>query len=136
MTQAIIREAFETRLKTWADARTPALPYAWENVPFTPTAGARYVRATLLPAPTLSATLDRGHRNYRGIFQVSFHMPVGIGAGAFESLLASLDSTFAASFTQDGVLVYLTKPFSAAPAIQDKDRYVVPVSCEYAAHTV
>lgn len=133
MSQTIIRAGFETRLKTWADARTPAIPIAWENVPFTPPAG-RYVRAFLLPARTQSVTLAKTDREYKGIFQVSFCMPLGTGAGTFESLLSSLDSAFSVVFTQTFVDIYLLSPFSAAPAIQEADRYVIPVSAEYQAN--
>lgn len=135
MSQAIIRAAFETRLKTWADARSPAIPIAWENVPFTPPSG-RYLRAFLLPARTQSVLLEKTDREYKGIFQVSFCMPVGTGAGTFEGLLSSLDSAFAQTFTQSGVRIFLVSPFSAAPAIQEPDRFTIPVSAEYRANTV
>jgi hypothetical protein len=135
MTQSIVRIAFETRLKTWADARTPALPVAWENVPFTPPVG-RYARAFLLPARTQSETLNRSHRAYRGIFQVNLCMAVGSGASGAESLLSSLDAAFAQTFTQGGLRIFLTAPFSAAAAIQAEDRYIVPVSAQYRADTV
>lgn len=135
MTQAIIREAFETRLKTWADARTPAIPVAWENVKFDPPAG-RYCRAFLLPARTQSVALSRVDREYKGIFQVSFYMNIGNGPSTVEGLIASLDAAFAHTFTQDGLRVWLTAPFSAASAIPEADRYIVPVSAQYRANTV
>lgn len=135
MTQAIVRRAFETRLKTWADAQVPAIPVAWENVPFVPPTG-RYIRAFLLPARTDSQTLDRDHRLYQGVFQVSLVMPLNTGAGGAESLAASLDAAFDASFTQDGLRVYLLSPMSAAPAISEPNYFVVPVSAEYRSDVV
>jgi hypothetical protein len=132
MSLAIIRKAFETRLKTWADAQTPAIPVAWPNVTFTPPAG-RYVRAFVLPADTTSDTLDKLHRAYTGIFQVSLCMPLNTGSGSAESLAASLDTAFAASMLQDGLRIFLTRPMSAAPAIVEPDRYIVPVSGRYRA---
>lgn len=135
MSQALIRKAFETRLKTWADAQTPVIPIAWENVPFTPPAG-RYMRAFLLPADTESLHLSRTDRYYRGVLQASLAMNINTGAGAAEALVASLDAAFAHTFTQDSVRIWLVRPFSAAPAIAEPDRHVVPVSAEYRAHVI
>lgn len=50
MSNKLCRQAIETRLATWAAARVPALPIAFENAPFTPVTGATYLRAFLLPA--------------------------------------------------------------------------------------
>lgn len=137
MSQALIRSAFETRLKTWADGRTPALPVAWENREFAvPNDGARYCRAFLLPARTQSETLARTDRAYRGIFQVSFYMPIGPGAGAGEALAASLDEAFAHTFTQSSIRVWLRAPFSAAAPLQLQDRFVIPVSAPYEVHVL
>lgn len=130
MSQSLIRAAFETRLKTWADAQTPAIPLAWQNVPFAPTPG-RYARALLLPSPTRCDTLEGGHRRYQGIFQVSLVMPVGAGSRTAEVLAGDLDATFPMTFEHDGLRICLLQPMSAAPAIADADRYVIPVSAPY-----
>jgi hypothetical protein len=135
MGQETIRKGFETRLKAWADAQTPAIPVAWPNVPFTPPAG-RYLRAFVLPAQTQYLSLDGICRTWRGIFQVSFCMPLGTGAGTVEGLVASLDAYFAQTFVQDAQRIYLLEPLSAAPAITEPDRYVVPVSASYRSDTV
>jgi hypothetical protein len=136
MSQAIIRRAFETRLLTWANAQSPSIPVAWEAVEFTPPAtGARYVRAFLLPAPTEATTLARTDREYRGVFQVTLCMPPNKGAGAAETLITSLDAAFAHTFTQDGMRIWLLRPFSAAKGIPEDGRYVVPVSAPYRAQT-
>jgi hypothetical protein len=135
MSQAIIRAGFETALKAWADAQTPAIPVAWQNVTFNPPTG-RYVEAQLIPAPAKKLTLDGIGRTYRGIFQVTFRMPIGTGAGTVESLAASLDAAFADSFTHDGLRIYLLSPISLAPPLPAPDRYVVPASAEYRADTV
>ena len=135
MSQAIVRQAFEQRLDSWSIANS--VPVAWENVDFTPPAGP-YTRAFLLPAQTTSDTLDKTHRRYQGVFQVTLVMPSGAGAGAAEALVVSLSSAFAPQtpLVVSGVTVYVLTPMSAAPAQQEPDRYVVPVSCQYEAHTV
>lgn len=135
MSQQIVRRALEKKLATWATANS--LTVAYENVDFTPPDGA-YIRANLLPANTLSETLDRLHRRYSGVFQVTLMMPRGTGPAAAESLVASLVTEFtpSATITESSVRVYILDPASAASAIQDMDRYIVPVSINYEAHVV
>ncbi|MBT2326125.1 hypothetical protein J7E62_27735 [Variovorax paradoxus] len=135
MSQAIIRAGFESRLSTWAAAQTPAIPVAWQNVAFTPPVG-RYLRAFLLPAKTQTASMDGICRTWKGIFQVSFCMPIGTGSGTVEGLAASMGAAFTDSFTQSGLRIYLLEPFSMAAAIQEPDRYVVPMSASYRVDTV
>lgn len=134
MSQAIVRQALEIALDTWAQAQS--IPVAWENRPFTAPEGV-YVRAFLLPAQTLSQTLDRVHRRFSGVFQVSLVMPAGAQTGASEALIASLSAAFAPQtpLVRSGVTVYLIEPMSASPALQEPDRYVIPCSVPYEAHT-
>ena len=132
MSDALIAQAFETTLKTWADAQTPAIPVAWENVAFNPPAG-RYVHGHLIPGQAKHLYFDGTGRTRIGFFQVDFHMPVGTGAGAVRALVDSLDAAFAISITAGGLRVWLMAPFSAAPAIPKPDRFVVPVSAQYSA---
>ncbi|MEN6585850.1 MAG: phage tail terminator-like protein [Sulfuricella sp.] len=135
MSQKIVRAGLEKKLKAWADAQT--LPVAWENIGFTAPATA-YVRAFLLPEQVLSQTLDKLHRRFAGILQVDLVMPINGGAAPAETLLASLLTAFnpATSFTESGVLIYITDPASAAPALTEANRYTVPVSIPYAAHVI
>ncbi len=142
MTQALCRQALEVKLAAWATAQ--GLTVAYENRPFTAPVGA-YARAFLLPVNTVSLTLDRTHRRYRGLFQVSLCMPISaaiVGANPAEQLVASLDAAFQMT-PRIGVpalaptfYVYITEPMSAAPAITEPDRYVVPVTCAYEAHYI
>lgn len=130
MSQAIIRAALEGRLKTWADAEPVTV--AWENVEFNPPTSA-YLRANLLPNDTEMRDLQGRHRGYIGIFQVSIVLPIGVGAAAASGWITELDTLFSTEtpITVGSVRIYITRPMSAAPALQDEGRYIVPVSCEY-----
>lgn len=132
MSQQRIRSAFETRLNTWAASQ--GLPVAWQNVAFDPPA-TTYLRAFILPADTDSADLAGQHREYRGVFQVSLCLPINGGNG--DALVSALDALFPTTAPMDsgGLQVWIARPMSAAPGIQDEDRYIIPVSCEYRAHT-
>jgi hypothetical protein len=137
MSDALVRAAFETRLAAWAAAQVPPIPVAFENAQFTAPNG-RYARAYLLPAPTACETFNGEHRRRMGVFQVSLCMPIGTGPGAAASLAASLDAAFplSAPMTQGSIKVFLLSPMSPAPAMQDADLFIVPVSCTYRADTI
>jgi sporulation-control protein spo0M len=137
MSHALIRQALESTLSAWADAQSPAIPVSWQNVPFTPPTG-RYLQAFVLPARTVSETLDGTHRRYTGLFQVSIVMPIDVGPGDAEAIVASLDALYPLStpITVGALRVYMTEPMSPAPALQRADRYVIPVTGAYRCDTV
>lgn len=130
MSNAIVRRAFESRLATFAATRN--LPVAWENAKFDPPATA-YLRAFMLPAPTLSSTLDRRHREYAGIFQVSVIVPLLGGVGPAQAIVDGVCAAFPVSepMMQDGLPVWLREPMSQGPNITESDRLTVPVSTSY-----
>ncbi|KGQ19932.1 Phage protein [Lysobacter dokdonensis DS-58] len=132
-----IRAIYEGRLKTWADARSPALSVAFENVPFNPANGSTYLRAFLLPAATTSPDLAGALTTYRGVFQVSVCAPINKGAGAALGIADELAALFVvnARLTASGFTVQQITPCSVAPALQDDTHYIVPVSFEYRADT-
>lgn len=138
MSNAAVRIALESRLGTWAAARIPALPVAWENVPFDPALGASYLRAFLLPADTLSADLEGLHRGYSGLLQVSVAVPINVGPGAAVGIADELAALFPVNgrYTSGSVTTQITGPASVGPAQQEPHHYVIPVSIRYRADTI
>lgn len=136
MTQARIRQSFETALSAWASAQSPVMEIAWENVTFDPPAG-RYVRAFLLPADTTSVDVLRATRSYKGLFQVTLCMPRGVGMGAAEALISSLDLAMppGTPLSAGGLSIWITEPVSVGPAIVDADQVQIPLSFYYQAHS-
>jgi hypothetical protein len=132
MSQKIVRVALETVVNTFAAAQS--LTVAWENMPFTPPAGA-YLRAFIIPSQTTSASLARTDRRYGGFLQIDLMMPIDQGAGPAETLLAALVTAFnpATVLTSSSVRVNILQPASAAAPIQEPNRYVVPVTVPYEA---
>ena len=135
MSDALIRKAFETRVRSWGLARTPPLPVAFENAPFSKPANGRYARAIVLPGNTTSRDLEGKHREYVGVFQVTLVIRQNVGTADATSLAKSLDEAFPTGppLQQDGLNVWITRPMGAAPAIQEPDSYEVPVSATYKA---
>ncbi len=138
MSHKRVRQLLESRLATWAAARSPALLIAWENQPFTPPAGT-YLRAFLLPAQTDSQTLDGVHRLYTGVFQVSVIAPDSTGPGATEGIADEIAALFPnnlrLTIASPAFVVQLVSPMSQTQGIQTPDRYTVPVSAQYRADT-
>lgn len=133
MSQARVRNAFESRLATWAASK--ALPVVWQNVGAGNMTG-DHLRAFLLPAQTLSMDLAGEHRGYRGVFQVSIFTRPNIGANRAESLARELDELFPVvlRMTWQGLTVQITAPMAPRPPIQETDWFHVPVDCRYEAH--
>jgi len=135
MSQSLIRAAFESRLKTWADAQTPIIPTAFENVSFTPPAN-RYLRAYLLPADTQSETYDGLHRAYTGVFQVNIIMPLNAGTGAAQVIADAIGALYPVTFTHSTIRVVITRPMGNRPAFVDGDRFILPIYLAYRVDTI
>lgn len=139
MTMPRIRSLLELRLSTWASARNPTLPIAWEGVPFEPPAG-MYLRAFIMPAPTDSGDLASAHREYRGVFQVSIAAPNDAGPGAGEAIAEEIAALFPAALrltiASPAFELLMLTPMSIAQAIPEPDRRVVPVFAQYRADTI
>jgi len=133
VSQARVRNAFESRLAAWAASK--ALPVVWQNVGAGNMTG-DHLRAYLLPAQTLSMDLAGEHRGYRGVFQVSIFTRPNIGANRAESLARELDDLFpvALRMLSAGLTVQVMTPMASRPSIVETDWYSVPVDCRYEAH--
>lgn len=125
MTQALIKAAYESTLKTWADAQTPAIPVAWENVNFAPPAG-RYVRFDLIPAQTNDVSIDGLGRDWKGVAQVMLCMNIGAGVGSALTLGAALDAIITPTLTYSSLLIYRITPVTINVGRPVDGRYEMP----------
>lgn len=138
MSQKLIRAALESRLATWAAARTPALSVAYENDDFTPEVGTPYLRAYMMPADTDSQDLEGSHRLYLGVYQVSMRLPALIGTELSGTIVGELETLFPVNLrlTSGAITVTTTSPVSAGPGQNEPGLYVVPVSFSYRADVI
>lgn len=134
MSDALIRQALETALKTWADAQP--MPVQWQNFMLDPQPAA-YLRAFMLPNDTESADIGRLNRRYAGTFQISIVRPQGEGPGPAGTIAAALAAVFSPSTptTVGGLKVWCSAPLSVAAAISEPGAYVLPCSVPYLADT-
>lgn len=138
MSDKIIRSLFEGRLKTWATARVPPLPIAYEDVSMTPPAdGSPYLQAFLLPATPDSQDLEGKHTAYRGIFQVSVVTKAGIGRGTAEGIADEIAALFPNNLglTKTTFTVYVRAPMSTGSAQPGDTTTTLPLSIQYRADT-
>lgn len=137
MSNKLIRNLFEKRIKDWAAARSPVIRVAYQDAPFTPNSGETYLECFLLPATTDSQDLAGEHKLYQGVWQVTIVKPAGTGlvaAGGIEDELAALFPNNL-QLTSGAFSVFVRSPMSAAPAQVGTPYTRVPVSCQYRADT-
>ena len=124
-----IQAALDTQLATITSA-----PIAFPNVPYTPSAQTSYLRASLIPADTVQASLGTsGKDETNGIYQVDVVVPRGSGR-------PGLIDTVADAFKRGTVLTYNSKSLrvrsvSMGSAILDDEWYFVPVSINFQIYT-
>jgi hypothetical protein len=113
----------------------PALPTAYENVPYTPTPGTAWCRVNLLPAPTEPASIGtNGYTRHEGIFQVSLYYPVGYGPGPALAKADAVASLFArGTELSAGTTSLKVVTSSRGPALQDADWFHVPITIQWQA---
>lgn len=134
MTVALIRKALETRLA----AITPAMPTAFENVAFTPSAGVTYQRSNLLPNTPDDAQIGSKVYFERGIYQVTVCTPMGSGPAVAEARAQLVKDAFkrASALVEGAVTVIIMNAPSVSSAMIDGDRYCIPISMRYQCQVV
>ena len=129
MSNSIIRAELETRLKTWADAQTPKIPVAFQNVPFTkPTTGV-WLEAYLLPNFTMNQEVSGKRKTHIGIFHINCWAPSGTGMGRVEQLAQQIVDLYPILPKTGAVSIEQTP--TADNSIPDNGWVIVPVTVKY-----
>lgn len=130
MSNSIVRAELETRLKTWAEAQSPKVPIAFENVPFTKPTDGVFVEAILIPNITLDANVAADRQTLMGIFQVNCWARSGKGMGEVERLANSIIGLYPILPKTGNVSIEKT-PYVES-SIQDTSGWVIsPVTIMY-----
>lgn len=130
MSQQTIRAYFEGKLKTYADAHSPVLKVAYENVAFTPPSSGTYLEAYLLPAYTLNPFVSATHKREGGVFQVSVVGEATKGTKALYDVAQEIVNLFPVVPKDSAVSVEQT-PHIAKPFFTEAGRISLPVSIMY-----
>ena len=117
-----ISSALSARL----DTISPAVPTAWENYPFTPTADTLYLRETCIQGDSDAAAIGVAAMDFTlGIYQVDIFAPLNGGKNvALEQadIVADLFKR-ATILTYNGVDVVITKVSRGAGAVDANSTY-------------
>lgn len=132
MSEALIRQNIETRLKAWADGLS--LQTVFENVQTTPPASL-YLRGTLLPAPTEDESLAGTLPSYSGVYQIDVVGLAGVGSKAVDDAVAGLRTVFVNANRQllTGLTLVQTSPLQVSQGLPEDGRYLVPTRLSYRA---
>lgn len=134
MSRSLIRTALETHLATLS----PAWPTAWENVPFTPTAGQSWQRATILFSDTRALTIGAGGpEEWSGHLHIQVWTHAGQGPQAAEARAALLIGDRAAgvighfyrgqALTSGAAVVTIYQPVTRPALTSDPAWFGLPV---------
>jgi hypothetical protein len=124
MSISSIRVALETHLNTIS----PAIQYAYENVPFTPTTGVPYALVYLLPATPANPTMGDGYYREQGIFQVTLMFPLQAGPKTAADRAEKIREAFkrGTTLTSGSIQVIIDRTPEISQGRVDGDRWSVP----------
>jgi len=129
-------KALKTRLTAASPgAAVPPASVAWPGINFTPTAGVRWYRATLIPGiPTTPEISTTARNRHVGIFQIDVFDPIGLGDGPAIEEGERIVSCFKRGtvLTESGVNVVVQKASVMTP-IEEDSWYHVPVRIQFRA---
>lgn len=90
-----IRSEIETRLAAWANAQSPKIPVAYENVSFaTPVTGS-YLEVYMLDGSSRNRGVDAVGVRHTGMFQINCYVPLGGGTTGMAAVEALADAVVA-----------------------------------------
>jgi hypothetical protein len=131
MSYAVVRKLLEAALL----AQSPTYPTSWENVPFSPTMGTAWQRATLMPGRTLDPTLGDGFMREVGVYQIDIYCAPDKGPAEAVARVEALRTWFkrGTSFVEGNVRVLVAGSPYLAPSMPDASWFRLTLSVPYLA---
>lgn len=130
MSISTIRSELETRLQTWANAQTPPIPIAFQNVAFTKPQAGCYLEPYLLPNGTSNEEVSGKRKTHIGIFQVNCWALSGRGMGEVELLAQKVVDLFP-MLPKTGSVSIEGTPSADSPLPDGTGWVIVPVTIKY-----
>lgn len=125
-----IRTELETRLKTWADSKSPKVQIAFQNVAFTKPVGLPFLECILIPNTTVNNEISGTRKTHLGLFQVNCWAPKGAGMRQAESLAQSVSDLYPILPKTGSVSIEQT-PSIGRGILDDSGWIIVPVLIKY-----
>lgn len=136
MAQVEIRDALETRLKSFADIKGTKI--LWENAAYAPE-DESHMRARIFPSGTQNPSLGAYHRRYKGIFQVQCWIDsLNLGPADVEAFAEELVAYFprGLELIKNGVSVHIENTPSQSGISPESNHSVVTVEMIYRADVI
>lgn len=130
---ADIREAFETRIASYAAAHSPVLPIAWENTSYTPSPATAYLQCAMIPAPSVNPTMGTKFIRLLGFYQVSVYGIQDSGPAPVEKIADAIIALFPRGFMQqNNTTINIDKTGYRVKGLNDQNGFFfIPVRIEY-----
>jgi hypothetical protein len=112
---------------------SPAIQYAYENVPFTPTTGVPYASVYLLPATPANPTTGDGYYREQGIFQITLRFPLQAGPKTAAGKAEAIRTAFkrGTTLTSGTVNVIIDRTPEIGEGRVDGDRWSVSIKIKW-----
>lgn len=134
MSQARVRNLFQTALKQYADAK--GLRVAFDNVQMTPRANEVYLVSHLMPSSTATQTLNGDHKRFLGVYQITVVTPSGTATAKADEIATELQDIFTIfkRYTDStGFTVTVMTPLNVPEGKVQNGGWIVPCYFNYRA---
>lgn len=134
MSQARVRNLFQTALKQYADAK--GIRVAFDNVQMTPRANEVYLVSHLLPSSTATQTLNGDHKRFLGVMQITVVTPSGTATAKSDEIATELQDIFTIfkRYTDStGFTVTVMTPLNVPEGKVQNGGWIVPCYFNYRA---
>lgn len=85
MSTAIVRAALEEKIRAWAESKTPEVPVAYQNRPFTKPDSGLWVECFLIPNTNVARNVRAVQYRMLGIFEVHVWIKKGARNGMIDA---------------------------------------------------
>lgn len=128
MTQRTLRLDVEQRITTWANSKSPVIPVAYENVPFTKP-DTTWIEVYIIPSVTSNYTLSTTRKTLRGSIQVNIYTKAGTGTKTSELLTEEIVALFPPTIKTNTLCIERTGQVMSP--VYDAQWRCTPVRFEY-----
>lgn len=132
MSALIVKQLLETALA----AILPALPTAWQNVPFERPVNQPWQKADVLFAAPENPEVGNSFYREQGIFQISLFYPLNVGLGVGLARAQLIRSLFyrGSSFTNGAITAIIAQTPEIDSGASDETHWMLAVKCRFYAN--